>query len=134
MPWLCAVLSTALLAVCASGQQQKTSQQMYPTPWGNGGPDGWDEAYVKARDFVKQLTLTEKVNLTTGTGWNADRCVGMTGGVPRLNFSGLCLEDGPLGVRYGELPPARTYTVTEKDARGARGVEKRTGAPCPSSY
>jgi len=30
--------------------------------------DGWQEAYTKARDFVSQLTLLEKVNLTTGVG------------------------------------------------------------------
>jgi beta-glucosidase len=29
---------------------------------------GWKEAYVKAKSFVSQLTLMEKVNLTTGTG------------------------------------------------------------------
>jgi beta-glucosidase len=29
---------------------------------------GWEEAYVKAMDFVSQLTLMEKVNLTTGIG------------------------------------------------------------------
>jgi beta-glucosidase len=29
---------------------------------------GWEEAYVKAKAFVSQMTLLEKVNLTTGTG------------------------------------------------------------------
>ncbi|KAJ4175326.1 beta-glucosidase [Fusarium falciforme] len=29
---------------------------------------GWEEAYAKARDFVSQMTLLEKVNLTTGVG------------------------------------------------------------------
>jgi beta-glucosidase len=29
---------------------------------------GWEEAYAKAREFVSQLTLLEKVNITTGTG------------------------------------------------------------------
>ena len=28
----------------------------------------WSEAYAKAADFVSQLTLLEKVNLTTGLG------------------------------------------------------------------
>ena len=97
MLWLRAL--AAVPAVFAGGAA--AALQMYPAPWGSGGPDGWDEAYVQARAFVAQLTLTEKVNLTTGTGWNADRCVGMTGGIPRLNFSGLCLEDSPIGVRYG---------------------------------
>jgi beta-glucosidase len=29
---------------------------------------GWEAAYEKAKDFVSQLTLLEKVNLTTGIG------------------------------------------------------------------
>ncbi|KAK3346750.1 glycoside hydrolase family 3 protein [Lasiosphaeria hispida] len=73
----------------------------FPSPWASGrGPGGWDGAYAKAREFVGQLTLVEKVNLTTGTGWEADVCIGMTGSVPRLGFAGFCLQDGPLGVRY----------------------------------
>lgn len=72
----------------------------FPSPWGSGGPGGWDEAYTKAREFVSGLTLVEKVNLTTGTGWESDVCVGMTGSIPRLGFRGLCTQDGPLGVRY----------------------------------
>jgi beta-glucosidase len=94
-----------LLAVSSFAQESEPA--IYPSPWGSGGPDGWDEAYEKARAFVQQLTLTEKVNLTTGTGWEADRCVGMTGSVPRLGFRGLCLQDGPLGVRYGESTALR---------------------------
>ncbi|KAL9636565.1 MAG: hypothetical protein Q9164_002738 [Protoblastenia rupestris] len=40
------------------------SPPYYPSPWGTG--DGtWADAYAKARTFVEQLTLTEKVNLTT---------------------------------------------------------------------
>lgn len=33
------------------------------------GVIGWDDAYVRARDFISQLTLLEKVNLTTGVGY-----------------------------------------------------------------
>lgn len=77
----------------------------YPAPWAVGdnaaaADPAWAEAYTQAIAFVSNLTLTEKVNLTTGTGWEADRCIGNTGGVPRLGFRGFCLEDGPLGVRY----------------------------------
>ena len=44
-----------------------TSPPAYPSPWGEGLGD-WGAAYAKARDFVSQLTLLEKVNLTTGVG------------------------------------------------------------------
>ncbi|KAM7204284.1 putative glycoside hydrolase [Naviculisporaceae sp. PSN 640] len=74
----------------------------FPSPWSSGAPQdpSWAAAYALAVSFVSNLTLPEKVNLTTGTGWSADRCIGMTGSVPRLGFRGFCLQDGPLGVRY----------------------------------
>ncbi len=73
----------------------------FPSPWAanNISDPSWAAAYAQAVAFVSTLTLTEKVNLTTGTGWQADRCVGNTGDVPRLGFRGLCLMDGPVGVR-----------------------------------
>lgn len=40
----------------------------YPSPWADPNADGWQAAYAQARDFVSQLTLLEKVNLTTGVG------------------------------------------------------------------
>lgn len=79
-----------------------TSPESYPSPWGVGGPDGWDAAYAKAHEFVSKLTLLEKVNLTTGTGNQADLCTGNTGSIPRLGFRTLCLQDGPVGIRYSE--------------------------------
>lgn len=59
----------------------------------------WAAAIAKAQDMVKQMTLLEKVNLTTGVGWEGDRCVGNTGSIPRLGFRSLCLQDSPVGVR-----------------------------------
>lgn len=44
------------------------SPPSYPSPWMNPKGVGWEEAYEKAKAFVSQLTLMEKVNLTTGTG------------------------------------------------------------------
>lgn len=40
----------------------------YPSPWMDPSAVGWEDAYAKAKDFVSQLTLLEKVNLTTGVG------------------------------------------------------------------
>lgn len=44
------------------------SDPFYPSPWMSPDAVGWEDAYIKAKDFVSQLTLTEKVNLTTGVG------------------------------------------------------------------
>lgn len=39
----------------------------------------WEDSYLKAWDLVRNMTLTEKVNITTGTGWQMGQCVGNTG-------------------------------------------------------
>ncbi|KAF8486551.1 glycoside hydrolase superfamily [Gautieria morchelliformis] len=69
------------------------------------GDADWASAVAKARAFVAQLTLDEKVNLTTGIGING-RCVGNTGEVTRIGFKGFCLEDSPLGVRDTDFASA----------------------------
>ncbi|TLD25476.1 hypothetical protein PspLS_05564 [Pyricularia sp. CBS 133598] len=79
-----------------------TSEPHYPQPWMNPDADGWQEAYVKAKDFVSQMTLLEKVNLTTGVGWASDLCVGNVGAVPRLGLRSLCLQDSPTGIRFAD--------------------------------
>ncbi|KAF4456402.1 beta-glucosidase [Fusarium austroafricanum] len=84
----------------------------YPSPWMNPKAVGWEEAYAKAKEFVSQLTLMEKVNLTTGVGWMNDRCVGNTGGIPRLGMRGLCLQDGPLGIRFSDYNSAFPTAIT----------------------
>lgn len=45
-----------------------TSEPFYPSPWMDPQAQGWEDAYAKAKAFVSQLTLLEKVNLTTGVG------------------------------------------------------------------
>lgn len=86
-------------------QPFQTSPPKYPSPWGEGLGD-WNDAYAKARSFVSQLTLLEKVNLTTGVGWEGEKCVGNTGGIPRLGFRALCMQDSPLGVRFADYVSA----------------------------
>ncbi|KAK7458788.1 hypothetical protein VKT23_009793 [Stygiomarasmius scandens] len=60
------------------------------------GGKSWADAYAKASALVANMTLPEKVNITTGI---PGRCVGNLGGVPRLGIDPFCLEDGPAGVR-----------------------------------
>ncbi|SGY55053.1 BQ5605_C006g03956 [Microbotryum silenes-dioicae] len=65
------------------------SQIYVPTPKIDAQPSAeWSSAIRKARTFVNQLNLEELVNLTTGQGSHG-RCIGRTGDVTRLNFTGI---------------------------------------------
>ncbi|WYZ41029.1 hypothetical protein EsH8_IV_001370 [Colletotrichum jinshuiense] len=92
------------------------SPPVYPSPWADPNADGWADAYAKAKSFVSQLTLLEKVNLTTGVGWQGDLCVGNVGSVPRLGLRGLCMQDGPVGIRFTDFnsvfPSGQTVAAT----------------------
>ena len=55
-------------ATIAGAATNETSPPFYPSPWGTG-LGNWTAAYQKAVAFVSQLTLAEKVNLTTGVGY-----------------------------------------------------------------
>ncbi|OCK81301.1 glycoside hydrolase family 3 protein [Lepidopterella palustris CBS 459.81] len=89
----------------ASELNDATSPPYYPSPWMDGSGQ-WADAYTKAQDFVRQLTLLEKVNLTTGVGWEGEACVGNVGSIPRLGFRALCMQDSPLGVRFADYVSA----------------------------
>lgn len=52
----------------AAQENAEFSPPYYPSPWGSGSGE-WASAYAKAQAFVSQLTLVEKVNLTTGVGY-----------------------------------------------------------------
>lgn len=54
-------------AAIPGSQSYQTSAPFYPSPWMSGTGD-WASAYEQAIAFVSQLTLLEKVNLTTGVG------------------------------------------------------------------
>ncbi|KAI1814403.1 glycoside hydrolase family 3 protein [Poronia punctata] len=60
----------------------------------------WDAAYTKAEAALDKLSLEEKVDVVTGVGWGNGPCVGNTPAVSSINYPSLCLQDGPLGVRY----------------------------------
>lgn len=63
------------------------------------GAEGWDEAVNKARDFVAELTVEEKAWMVTG---RPGPCVGNIHPIPRLNFTGICMHDGPAALRFGD--------------------------------
>lgn len=63
----------------------------------------------KARAFVAELTLQEKADMVTG---QPGPCVGNIYPIPRLNFGGLCLQDGPASLRTADLVSAFPGGVT----------------------
>jgi len=86
----------------------------------------WAEAHRKAREFLAGWTVEEKSQLCTGTGWSIGRCVGNIPEIPSQNFSGLCLQDSPLGVRFADRVSAfpagiNAATTFDKDLIYARG-------------
>ncbi|KAJ5856447.1 uncharacterized protein N7529_010391 [Penicillium soppii] len=102
------------------------SPPYYPTPPGGWIAD-WTDAYSKAQHIVANMTLAEKVNLTTGTGFFMGPCVGQTGSVPRFGIPNICLQDSPLGIRNSDhntaFPPGITVGATfNKDLMYERGV------------
>ena len=58
----------------------------------------WEAATQKAHDFVTQLSTDEKIGIVSGAYRQpGPACIGQVGGIPRLNFTGICYADGPAG-------------------------------------
>lgn len=101
------------------------------------GAGGWEEAFSQAQHFVAQLTLDEKADMVTG---QFGPCVGNIVAIPRLNFNGLCLQDGPASIRvtnYASVFPAGVTAASTWDRkilyeRGfAMGQEFKAKGACP---
>ena len=106
---LCAAIAIAFVLIVSSGGYfaykkgliDGQSPPWYPTPLGGTTPS-WAQSYSKAAKLVEKMSLVEKVNITTGTGWAMDLCVGVTGKAASVGFPALCLQDGPLGIRFAD--------------------------------
>eukprot|EP00833_Pecoramyces_ruminatium_P017665 jgi/Orpsp1_1/1191697/evm.model.d7180000087894.1 len=62
----------------------------------------WEEADAKAREWCSDLTNEEKIAIITGRENMTGVCVGSIDPIERKGFNGLCLQDGPAGVRYAK--------------------------------
>ncbi|KAH8675245.1 beta2 tomatinase [Xylariales sp. PMI_506] len=93
-----------------------------------GAETDWEVASLKADQFIAELTMTEKVSMVTGAELNgAVACIGNIVAIPRLNFSGLCLSDGPTAVNRADLvsifPAGLTTAATwDKSLMYQRGL------------
>ncbi|KAF2763584.1 putative beta-glucosidase L [Pseudovirgaria hyperparasitica] len=94
----------------------------------------WDAAYAKANAALTKLTQDEKLAIVTGVGWTKGPCVGNTGSVNSIGYPSLCLQDGPLGIRFVEkvtafpagVNAASTWDVDLIHERGvALGAESK---------
>lgn len=87
-----------VLALRNTAHAHWTSPVVYPSPEAYGAGN-WSDAYEKARDVVSRMTLEEMNNVTIGVSDHGTGCVGVSGGVPRVGFPGLCHHDAGNGVR-----------------------------------
>ncbi|KAH7144175.1 glycosyl hydrolase family 3 N terminal domain-containing protein [Dactylonectria estremocensis] len=66
--------------------------------------EDWQNAFIKADEFVSQLNLTEKIGMITGTmDLTTSKCIGNIKPIDRINFPGLCLLDGPQALNHADL-------------------------------
>ncbi|KAK7953086.1 glycoside hydrolase family 3 protein [Apiospora saccharicola] len=141
------LLAGSALVACTAGQITSDTEfygqspPVYPSPEGKGLGD-WQDAYAKAQALVGQMTLEEKVSLTGGVRAN-NLCSGNIPAISRLNFPGLCLSDGPAGVRSTNYVSSWPSGISagascswNRDLTRQRGVEmalefKRKGVQVP---
>ena len=127
------VLLHVLFKAQPGGPSDAHSPPWYPSPKG-GTAATWASSYDKASALVSRMTLAEKVNITTGTGWRMGPAVGNTGPATHVGFPSLALQDGPLGLRFADHATAfpagitvgATFNRTLMRLRGAaHGLEAR---------
>ncbi|EME83323.1 glycoside hydrolase family 3 protein [Pseudocercospora fijiensis CIRAD86] len=98
--------------------EYSTSPETLPSPQTTG--TAWETSFQQASYFVSNMTLEEKIQIITGT---SGPCVGNIAPITRLNFGGLCLQDGPLAIRkadYASVFPAGVTVAASWDRKLAR--------------
>ncbi|KAI7851872.1 beta-glucosidase [Circinella umbellata] len=85
----------------------------------------WDEAYDKALSLVNQMSLEQKVGLTTGMGWEKTLCVGNTYASENPDFPSLCLQDSPMGIRFGNNVTAGVSGITAAASFDKTAIRQR---------
>ena len=87
----------ALLAVAALARAEADKvPRAAPT-----GAAAWAAAHSSAAAALAKMSQQDKINIVTGIGWDKGPCVGNTAAISSINYPQLCLQDGPLGIRFG---------------------------------
>jgi beta-glucosidase len=86
----------------------------------------WATAYTKANAALAKLSTNDKINIVTGVGWSKGPCVGNTPAIGSIGYPQLCLQDGPLGVRYAKsvnafTPGIQAASTWDRDLIRQRG-------------
>lgn len=76
------------------------------------GDGNWATAYSKATTALAKLSTANKITMVTGVGWKQGPCVGNIAAIAAIGFPELCLQDGPLGVRYAQKVTAFPAGIT----------------------
>ncbi|KAH8649701.1 beta-D-glucoside glucohydrolase [Tricladium varicosporioides] len=88
------------------------STLVFASPSLAAGTGDWATAYTKARATIEKLSQADKVGMVSGVGWQKGPCVGNTEKVDSIGYPALCLQDGPLGVRYPQNVTAFPAGIT----------------------
>ncbi|KAL1413642.1 hypothetical protein Q8F55_001420 [Vanrija albida] len=102
----------------------------HPQPGAPASPQPvpWADARKRAEALVANMTVVEKVNITSGV---LGPCQANSGAVPRLGVPSLCYNDGPAGLRYTDFVtqfPSQFTTAQSFDRELVRGVVERYSA------
>ncbi|KAH7316988.1 glycoside hydrolase family 3 protein [Stachybotrys elegans] len=105
--------SAVTTSATRSASTSSTSTSTSTSTGGGSVPTNspWTAALAKARTALGRLSASEKVGIVSGVGWHDGNCVGNVSPVSSIGFPSLCLQDGPLGVRYASSVTAFTPGV-----------------------
>jgi beta-glucosidase len=120
------LFSAAVLALAAFAPFTNALPADEPLSARASGDGDWAAAYSKATTALAKLSQQDKVNMVTGQGWMKGPCVGTTAAVSSIGYPQLCLQDGPLGVRFAQgvtafpagIHAAATWDIDLIKARG----------------
>ncbi|KAF9880217.1 putative glycosyl hydrolase family 3 N terminal domain-containing protein [Colletotrichum karsti] len=95
-------LAALAAATSLAGAQEEAGPRRSPE---------WEAAYAKAEAALPRLSQSEKIGIVSGVGWGNGPCVGNTSPASSIGYPSLCLQDGPLGVRYASSVTAFTPAI-----------------------